>query len=64
MFHRADNASKVALHHLIIHLRTRGFILFDIQMVTDITQQLGAIEISRDEYLKRLRHAVTLDCKF
>jgi leucyl/phenylalanyl-tRNA--protein transferase len=64
MFHRADNASKAALHHLITHLRTRGFGLFDIQMVTDITQQLGAIEISRDVYLQRLNQAVTLNCQF
>jgi len=64
MFHRADNASKTALHHLITHLRTRGFSLFDIQMVTDITQQLGATEISRAEYLSRLRPAVELKCVF
>ena len=30
MFHRADNASKVVLCHLVEHLRTRGFVLFDI----------------------------------
>lgn len=64
MFHRADNASKVALHHLVTHLRTHGFALFDIQMVTDITRQLGAIEISREEYLKRLSHAVALPLSF
>lgn len=64
MFHRADNASKVAIHHLVGHLRPRGFALFDIQMVTAATRQLGAVEIPRAEYLQRLRHAVTLDCKF
>lgn len=64
MFHRADNASKVALHHLVTHLRARQFALFDIQMVTDITRQLGAVEISRAEYLKRLERAAALDCVF
>lgn len=64
MFHRADNASKVALHYLVTQLRTRGFALFDIQMVTDITRQLGAIEVSRAEYLKRLSHAVALPLSF
>jgi len=64
MFHRADNASKIALHQLITHLRSRGFGLFDIQMVTDITRQLGATEISREEYLKRLSQAVSLRCSF
>jgi leucyl/phenylalanyl-tRNA--protein transferase len=64
MFHRADNASKVALFHLVTHLRQQNFTLFDIQMVTDITRQLGAIEIPRAEYLNRLHLATTLACKF
>jgi leucyl/phenylalanyl-tRNA--protein transferase len=64
MFHRESNASKVALHHLVERLRERGFALFDIQMLTPITQQLGAVAISRDEYLKRVAKAVDLPCKF
>lgn len=58
MFHLASNASKVALVHLVSHLRERGFKLFDVQMVTPATSQLGAVEISRDEYLRRLQVAV------
>jgi leucyl/phenylalanyl-tRNA--protein transferase len=58
MFHRVSNASKVALYHLIERLRERGFELFDVQMLTPITKQLGAIEIRREEYLKRLRSAI------
>lgn len=64
MFHRADNASKAALHHLVTHLRARGFSLFDIQMVTAATLQLGAVEISRADYLDRLALAVKLKCEF
>jgi len=64
MFHRATNAPKVALGHLVEHLRSRGFVLFDIQMLTPITRQLGALEISRDEYLKRLAAAVQMDGHF
>lgn len=64
MFHRAPNASKVALHHLIEHLRARGYLLFDVQMVTPATHRLGASEISREEYLGRLAEAVSRDCKF
>ena len=60
MFHRADNASKVALHRLVQHLREHGFVLFDIQMVTPATRQLGAVEIPREEYLKRLARATRL----
>ena len=60
MFHLADNASKVALYHLVEHLRARSFVLFDIQMVTDATRILGAKNISRSEYLGRLSAAVKL----
>jgi Leu/Phe-tRNA-protein transferase len=38
--------------------------LFDIQMVTPVTGQLGAVEISREEYLTRLADAVELRCVF
>ena len=64
MFHRVNDASKVALHHLVKHLRRRGFVLFDIQMVTPATKPLGAIEIPRREYLRRLSAAVEMKCSF
>jgi leucyl/phenylalanyl-tRNA--protein transferase len=64
MFHRVGNASKVALFHLVEHLRRRGFGLFDIQMLTPITRQLGGIAIPRREYLRRLRQAVALERTF
>ena len=65
MFHRADNASKVALYHLVGHLRQQGFRLFDIQTVTRATQPLGAKNISRQEYLRRVATAVAMaDCRF
>ncbi len=64
MFHRASNASKLALYHLIEHLRRRDFILFDIQMLTPITSRLGAIQIPRTEYLERLTPAVQKRCSF
>jgi leucyl/phenylalanyl-tRNA---protein transferase len=64
MFHRVNDASKVALQHLVGHLRRRGFALFAIQMVTPATQPLGAIEIPRREYLRRLSAAVEMKCSF
>jgi leucyl/phenylalanyl-tRNA--protein transferase len=64
MFHQASNASKVALCHLIQHLRRQNFTLFDIQMVTPATRQLGAVEISRAEYLRRLAQAIERPCAF
>ncbi|HUC83820.1 MAG TPA: leucyl/phenylalanyl-tRNA--protein transferase, partial [Candidatus Acidoferrales bacterium] len=59
MFHHVSNASKVALCHLAHHLRDQGFLLFDIQMVTSATRPMGAVEISRLEYLQRLAVALT-----
>ena len=64
MFHRASNASKVAVCKLIEHLRSRGFTLFDIQMLTPITTQLGGVTIPREEYLRRLAGAVEQRCEF
>ena len=64
MFHRASNASKVAVCRLAEHLRDRGFTLFDIQMLTPITTQLGAIIIPREEYLRRLARATEQPSSF
>lgn len=64
MFHRATDASKIALCHLVDHLRERGFALFDIQMMTPVTRRLGATEVPRREYLHRLKRAIALDCAF
>ena len=58
MFHRVSNASKVALFHLVEHLRRQDFVLFDIQMLTPITAQLGGINLPRDQYLSRLAEAI------
>ncbi len=63
MFHTATDASKIALHYLIRTLHDAGFQLFDIQMLTSHTESLGAIEISRDEYLARLQRAVEREVK-
>jgi leucyl/phenylalanyl-tRNA--protein transferase len=64
MFHRVSNASKVALCHLVEHLRKREFALLDIQMLTPVTRQMGGTTISRGDYLKRLAVAVEMPCRF
>lgn len=64
MFTRLRDGSKVALTFLMDHLRRRGFGLFDIQMVTEHTVRLGAVEICRSEYLERLRQALKRDVSF
>lgn len=54
MFHRAANASKVALYHLLELLSLARYTLVDIQILTPHTASLGAVEIRRSEYLRRL----------
>jgi leucyl/phenylalanyl-tRNA---protein transferase len=58
MFYRVSDGSKVALAALVSRLRERGFRLLDVQMKTPHTERMGAVNIPRSEYLKRLREAV------
>jgi leucyl/phenylalanyl-tRNA--protein transferase len=64
MFHRATNASKVALAALVEHLRARGFRLLDIQWVTPHLEQFGAVEIPRPAYLELLEEALAIEVEF
>lgn len=64
MFYRVRDASKVALVRLVQHLRARGYSLFDTQTVTPHTESLGAHEIPRSEYLRRLKIALAQDVSF
>jgi leucyl/phenylalanyl-tRNA---protein transferase len=58
MFHRATDASKIALAELVTHLRARGFELLDVQFLTPHLESLGCVEIPRAEYLRRLQRAI------
>ena len=64
MFHRETDSSKVALEALVQRLRERGFALLDVQYVTPHLESLGAVEITRREYERRLAEALRLDCRF
>jgi leucyl/phenylalanyl-tRNA--protein transferase len=64
MFTRRRDGSKVALAYLVERLRERGFSLFDIQFLTEHTARLGAVEITRREYLARLRRALAVRASF
>ncbi len=64
MFHRANDASKVALAYLIEYLRIRGFKLFDTQVATEHTLSLGAMHVTRKEYLARLKSALDTPVSF
>jgi len=64
MFHFERDASKVALTHLVSHLGASGFRLLDVQQWTEHTGSMGAIEISREDYLRRLARATELPVTF
>src|SRR4051794_3526998 len=57
MFHRATDASKVALVALVDLLRSGGAALLDVQWRTDHLATLGVVEVSREDYLRRLAEA-------
>lgn len=63
-FYRVRDASKVALVHLVEHLRGRGYSLLDIQQLTPHTERFGAAAISRSEYLSRLASALLQPVSF
>jgi leucyl/phenylalanyl-tRNA---protein transferase len=59
MFHRATDASKVALVRFVDVFRSSGGMLLDVQWATEHLTSLGAIELTRDQYTARLRRALS-----
>jgi leucyl/phenylalanyl-tRNA--protein transferase len=64
MFNKETDAAKAAFYFLGEHLQSRNFILLDSQYINPFTERLGAVEISKSEYLKKLNKALALPCKF
>ena len=64
MFHTVTDASKVALHALVMRMRERGFTLLDTQWTTSHLRTFGTYQISRAKYLKLLRAALAATCSF
>lgn len=63
MFHdpvHGRDASKVALLRLVDELQASGVVLLDVQWLTDHLGTLGAYEVPRVEYLRRLDLALML----
>ncbi len=57
MFFKESNASKLCLMKIIEALQTHGLTWMDIQMVTDVTEQLGGKYIGKRDFLNRLEEA-------
>lgn len=64
MFHRARDASKVALVHLVMRLRDRGFELLDTQATTPHLRRFGCVDIPAKKYLELLKSAIAKQCRF
>jgi len=63
-FHRARDASKVALYHLIEHMKSKQMTLLEVQFMTEHLGRLGAKEIESSEYIQQLGMALEMNVKF
>lgn len=64
MFHRARDASKIALVHLVARLKVGGYKLLDAQFVTDHLKTFGAHEVDRRAYHRMLEDALIGNARF
>lgn len=58
MFHRARDASKIALVHLVARLKLGGYELLDTQFLTDHLKMFGATEVPQERYGRLLARAI------
>ncbi len=64
MFSRADDASKIALVHLVARLIDRGYVLLDAQFYNPHLDQFGLIEVTREEFRTKLKRALKVQASF
>jgi leucyl/phenylalanyl-tRNA--protein transferase len=64
MFHRARDASKIALVHLVARLKRGGYRLLDTQYVTEHLKTFGAVEIPKRRYHRLLEQALDGEADF
>lgn len=62
-FHEA-NAGKVARAHLLERLRSRGYLLYDVQVLSGAARPFGAFTIARSEFHALLQEALVADITF
>lgn len=63
MFHRASDASKVALADLVDRFREAGGRLLDVQLNTPHLRSLGAVDLPRERFLAILDEASARDVR-
>jgi len=64
MFHRARDASKIALVHLVARLKAGGYRLLDTQFVTEHLKTFGAVEVPKRRYHRMLEEALVGNANF
>ena len=64
MFFKIPEGSKVAMVKLVEHLRSRGYSLFDAQLMNPHLARFGAYEIDDQSYQNLLQKALTKPCVF
>lgn len=64
MFHSARDASKVAMAAMVQHCGEVGVSLIDVQLLTPHLERMGAVEIPREDYLRRLYEVRDLPIRF
>jgi leucyl/phenylalanyl-tRNA--protein transferase len=58
MFFRRSYASQIAFDFLVVHLKKKGYLLLDAQIMNSHLEKLGADEIVHEEYMELLAHAL------
>ena len=64
MFHRARDASKIALVHLVARLKAGRYRLLDTQFVTEHLRSFGAVEVPKRRYHRLLDEAIVGEADF
>ncbi len=62
MFYRIPEGSKVAMVKLVERLRSRGFLLFDAQMMNPHLERFGACILEQQQYQTLLQEALQRQC--
>jgi leucyl/phenylalanyl-tRNA--protein transferase len=64
MFSKLQDASKIALLHLIDRLKVGNFSVLDTQFITEHLKTFGAYEIDQDKFLIILKKALLVEANF
>jgi leucyl/phenylalanyl-tRNA--protein transferase len=64
MFFNIPEGSKVAMVELVSYLRSRGYCIFDAQLMNPHLERFGAFEVNDQQYQRLLQQALLHPCTF